>query len=126
MIYTANYNSSMRKILLTSRENTLIGLWFANQEYFLGSPKEPMEQKTEEPSLCAAQNWLDCYFAGEKPKTSELCLAPEGSAFRKAIWNILCQIPYGETMTYGEISKQAAAQADSLGMYQRAYLFPPR
>ena len=110
MIYTANYDSPMGEILLASKEGALIGLWFTDQKYFLGSLKEPMEQKSDEPVLHDVQNWLDRYFAGEKPDISELHLAPEGSAFRSAIWDILCQIPYGETMTYGEISKQVAAQ----------------
>ena len=110
MIYTANYDSPMGKILLASREETLVGLWFTDQKYFLGTLKEPMEKKTDEPALRAAQSWLDRYFAGEKPDISELRLAPEGSAFRKAVWDILCQIPYGKTMTYGDISKQVAFQ----------------
>lgn len=110
MVYTVHYDSPMGKILLASRRNALIGLWFTDQKYFLGSLKEPMEQNAEEPVLRAAQSWLDRYFAGKRPEISELRLAPEGSAFRKAVWDILCQIPYGKTMTYGEISKQVAAQ----------------
>ncbi len=110
MIYTANYDSPMGGILLASRGDALVGLWFTDQKYYLGSLKEPMEQKPDEPVLHTAQNWLDRYFAGEKPDVSELHLAPEGSAFRKAVWNILCQIPYGKTVTYGEISKQVASQ----------------
>ena len=35
-------------------------------------------------------------------------LHPIGSAFRQAVWNILLQIPYGQTMTYGEIARQLA------------------
>ena len=120
MIYTANYDSPMGRILLASREHALIGLWFTDQKYFLGSLKGPMEQKTDEPALCAAQIWLDRYFAGEKPEISELRLAPEGSVFRKAVWEILCQIPYGETMTYGEIARQTAAQFDREHMSAQA------
>lgn len=110
MIYTANYDSPMGEILLASRGDVLVGLWFTDQKYYLGSLKEPMEHKPDESVLHTAQNWLDRYFAGEKPNILELRLAPEGSAFRKAVWDILCQIPYGETMTYGEISKQVASQ----------------
>lgn len=43
---------------------------------------------------------------GEKPSISEIPLAPRGGEFRKTIWEILCQIPYGEVTTYGEIGKK--------------------
>ena len=59
--------------------------------------------------------WLDRYFNGEKPKISELSLAPRGSDFRQEVWKILCEIPYGQTLTYGQIaskiSKTMSAQA---------------
>lgn len=74
MIYTANYDSPMGEILLASREGALIGLWFTDQKYFLGSLKEPMEQKSDEPVLHDVQNWLDRYFAGEN------------RIFRNCIW----------------------------------------
>ncbi len=45
---------------------------------------------------------------GEKPKISELKLAPKGGEFRQSVWKILCEIPYGETTTYGEIAKEIA------------------
>ncbi|MCI9156887.1 MAG: methylated-DNA--[protein]-cysteine S-methyltransferase, partial [Lawsonibacter sp.] len=54
--------------------------------------------------------WLDRYFAGERPAISELPLAPIGSEFRKEVWQVLCEIPYGETTTYGEISQKIAAR----------------
>ena len=51
--------------------------------------------------------WLDVYFAGKEPDfTPSLHLI--GSDFRQAVWNILLSIPYGRTMTYGQIAKQLA------------------
>ena len=55
-----------------------------------------------------AKEWLDRYFAGEKPRISELKLEPAGSEFRKAVWEALCQIPYGEVVTYGELAQKMA------------------
>ena len=52
--------------------------------------------------------WLDRYFLGGKPLASELPLAPAGSEFRQMIWKILCKIPYGEVITYGDIAKRVA------------------
>lgn len=39
-----------------------------------------------------------------------LPLAPEGSEFRKAVWKILCEIPYGQVTTYGTIAKRIAKE----------------
>lgn len=60
--------------------------------------------------LSLAKLWLDRYFAGEKPDISELPLAPAGSAFRQEVWSLLREIPYGQTVTYGEIAKEIAAR----------------
>ena len=57
---------------------------------------------------CCAARWLDIYFSGREPDF--LPLHPQGSAFRQAVWALLLQIPYGKTVTYGELSHQIAAQ----------------
>jgi len=62
------------------------------------------------PVFDAAQKWLDRYFAGEKPGISEFLLAPIGGAFRQGVWVILCDIPYGEVITYGDIAKKMAVK----------------
>ena len=59
--------------------------------------------------LHQVQDWLDRYFAGQKPVISELPLAPAGSAFRRIVWKLLCEIPYGEVTTYGELAEKAAS-----------------
>ena len=94
------------KILLASKENQLIGLWIDRQKYYLGNLKENIQKKDDEIILVKAKKWLDEYFNGEKPKISELDLAPIGSDFAKNVWKILCEIPYGKVTTYGEIAKK--------------------
>ena len=96
------------KILLASKDNKLIGLWIDGQKYFLGNLKEEMQEKEDEIIFVKTKKWLDRYFNGEKPKISELDLAPMGSDFAKNVWKILCEIPYGEVTTYGEIAKKMA------------------
>lgn len=96
------------KILLASKDNKLIGLWIDGQKYFLGNLKEEMQEKEDEIIFVKTKKWLDRYFNGEKPKISELDLAPMGSDFAKNVWKILCEIPYGEVTTYGEIAKKIA------------------
>ena len=109
MIYTTYYNSPLGKILLASKDNKLIGLWIEGQKYYLGKyDTESIIQKDDEKIFIKTKNWLDRYFNGEKPIITELELAPIGSEFRKKVWKILCEIPYGKVTTYGEIAKQMA------------------
>jgi methylated-DNA-[protein]-cysteine S-methyltransferase len=110
MIYTTTYESPIGLLSLAADEKGICGLWIENQKYFgSGIPKETREGD-DFPLLKAAKSWLDRYFKGEKPLPQELPLHPSGSPFRQEVWKILCSIPYGQTMTYGEIAKQIAAK----------------
>lgn len=106
MIYTSNYASPLGGILLAADEIGMRGLWFDGQKYFARDlPAERIEQNT--PVLMEAERWLDVYFAGKDPDFVPP-LHPVGSPFQQAVWEILLQIPYGKTVTYGDISKQLA------------------
>ena len=72
------------------------------------------------PLFDTTKKWLDRYFAGEKPGISELSLAPIGGDFRQIIWNILCEIPYGEVITYGSIAKRVAEKTGRKSMSSQA------
>lgn len=120
MVYMTHYDSPVGDIFLAAKEESLIGLWISRQKYFLGSLKEPMREQNDYPVLVKTRNWLDRYFAGEKPEISELNLAPIGSDFRKAVWAELCQIPYGEVTTYGELSKKIAVKLGKQQMSAQA------
>ena len=54
------------------------------------------------------RRWLDLYFSGREPSFTP-ALNPMGSAFRRAVWEILLKIPYGKTTTYGQIAREIAA-----------------
>lgn len=110
MVYTSHYDSPIGALLLAERDGKLVGLWMEGQKYFLGSLREETQERESSPVLRQAGLWLDRYFAGERPAISELPLAPIGSEFRKEVWQVLCEIPYGETTTYREISQKIAAR----------------
>lgn len=110
MVYTSHYDSPIGTLLLAERDEKLVGLWMEGQKYFLGSLREESQERESSPVLRQAGLWLDRYFAGERPAISELPLAPIGSEFRKEVWQVLCEIPYGETTTYGEISQKLAVR----------------
>ena len=106
MTFTQHYDSPLGGILLAADETGLTGLWFDGQKYFArGLPAERAAQNT--PVLSAARRWLDIYFAGHEPDFLPP-LHPVGSEFRQEVWEILLQIPYGQTATYGEIARQLA------------------
>ena len=104
MTYTKHYTSPLGMILLAADDAGLTGLWFEGSKYFAAElPKAHIEQDT--PVLLETIQWLDAYFAGKEPNfTPPLHLI--GSDFRQAVWNILLSIPYGRTMTYGEIARR--------------------
>ena len=106
MTYIQHYDSPLGGILLAADEIGLTGLWFDGQKHFArGLSNERIAQET--PILAEAKRWLDIYFTGKAPDFTPP-LHPTGSEFRKAVWEILLQIPYGQTTTYGEIARQLA------------------
>ena len=87
---------------MASDGNALTGLWFNGQKYFAEGLAETAAAKTL-PVFDEAVRWLDIYFGGRRPDfTPPLKL--EGTAFRKEVWQLLLQISYGETTTYGELA----------------------
>lgn len=106
MTYIKKYKSPLGNITIASDGEAITGLWFAGQKYFESTIKGPVEE-TEFPVFEDTVRWLDCYFEGNIPGFTPP-LAPYGSPFSKAVWDILLAIPYGKTTTYGQIASQIA------------------
>ena len=104
--YRTQYHSAVGELTLASDGENLAGLWLDGQKYFGGTIPGAMMRKDELPVFSAAKDWLDCYFAGQKPDPAALPLAPIGWEFRQRVWRILMEIPYGAVITYGDIAKQ--------------------
>lgn len=108
MICTSEYHSPLGGILLAADEIGMRGLWFDGQKYFARDlPDERAERETA--IIAEAKRWLDIYFSGKEPDFTPP-LHPVGSPFRQAVWKILLEIPYGKTITYGDISNRLAKQ----------------
>ena len=106
MTFVQHYDSPLGGILLAADEEGMTGLWFDGQKYFAHDlPAEHTERNT--PVLSEAGRWLDIYFDGKEPDFMPP-LHPVGSDFRRAVWELLLQIPHGQTATYGEIARQLA------------------
>lgn len=106
MTFTQHYDSPLGGILLAADEIGLNGLWFDGQKYFARGLSSEQEER-ELPVLLEAKRWLDIYFTGKEPDFLPP-LHSIGSAFRRSVWEILLQIPYGRTTTYGEIARRLA------------------
>lgn len=106
MQYTTFYESPIGRMLLAADDAGLTGLWFEGQKYFARCLDRETEEK-ELPVFAEAKRWLDIYFSGKEPDFTPP-LHFTGTDFQKDVWEILCAIPYGQTMTYGAIADQLA------------------
>ena len=108
MMFTAHYQSPLGEILLAADEVGLTGLWFDRAKYYAAG-LAPKSTERETPPVTEAKRWLDVYFSGKMPDFMPP-LHPVGSPFRRAVWELLLEIPYGQTATYGELSRRLAAK----------------
>ena len=105
MNYTAHYDSPLGGITLASDGVALTGLWFEGQKHY-AAKLDPQHRECDDLSVFAeTKRWLDSYFSGQVPDFTPK-LAMRATPFRQAIWEILLTIPYGKTVTYGEIARQ--------------------
>ena len=117
---TCDYESPLGRILLAADDAGLTGAWFYGQRYFargLGDAEKNAAPvaPAETPVFLATCRWLDAYFAGERPDLADVPLAPRGTAFQRRVWSALLAIPYGETLTYGELAAELGSSPRAVG-----------
>lgn len=122
MYYSTTYPSPVGLLTLACDNDgkNLVGLWMEGQKYHGDTIPETMVEQNDISLFDTTKKWLDRYFAGEKPDISELPLAPIGGKFRQGVWSILCEIPYGEVITYGGIAKKMAVKMNKESMSSQA------
>jgi methylated-DNA-[protein]-cysteine S-methyltransferase len=118
MIYTCTVETPLGGMTAAATDEALTGLWFIGQKYFplvtavwIGDPDHEI--------LGATRNYLTRYFSGEAG-APDIRLAPQGSAFQKAVWEILLAIPKGHVTTYGQIARDIAGSRGSASMSAQA------
>ena len=96
------------EVRLRSDGKSLTGLWFVGQ---VNDAKDnsDIEIKDDLPIFGQVETWLESYFSGEQTPI-KIPLQPKGTVFQEEVWKILQEIPYGETMTYGEIAQRIAKE----------------
>lgn len=119
MQYVSHYFSTMGELLLTSDGEALTGLSFKGEETIPVPVQSACPEEVRIPAFEQTKRWLDVYFTGRDPGI----LPPvrlQGTPFREAVWQILLTIPYGTTVTYGEIAGRIAQEKKRARMSAQA------
>jgi methylated-DNA-[protein]-cysteine S-methyltransferase len=102
MISYTRIDSPLGPLLLVADEAGLRQIHFVNGR----RPAKPEPEWQEDATLLQEPiRQLRAYFAGDL-ETFDLPLAPEGTPFQLKVWKLLCDIPYGETISYGELARR--------------------
>lgn len=96
------------EVTLSGDGEALTGLWFRDQKYF-GSTLSGGEEEKPLPLFARTEEWLSLYFSGRDPGFLPP-LRPRGTPFRRRVWELLQRIPYGQTVTYGDLARQLARE----------------
>lgn len=104
-MYRMDYPSPVGVMTLASDGESLTGAWFLKQKYYGAGLPANAQTCPDLPVFRQAVAWLDAYFGLEAlPPLPPL--APAGTPFRQAVWELLGEIPWGATTTYGELAQQ--------------------
>ena len=111
------YTSPIGLLSIVATDQYLFGIWVEGQNHFeRGLIVDNIEEVKTHPVLNQAISYLDDYFLGQNLSLSELPLAPIGTDFEKKVWSYLQEIPFGTTVTYGQIAKDlSVASAQAVG-----------
>ena len=97
-------------LLMCSDGKVLTGLWFAgsrdDDKQSLGIVETRCATSLQPPIIQDTFRWLDNYFSGRQPDFTPAYRMEGLTPFRKAVLDIVCEISFGQTMTYGEIAKR--------------------
>ena len=108
MQYITNYESPLGNITIAGDGENITGLWFDTQK----PSEEVLEvnyKKQDLPVFELTKKWLDIYFKGKDPGFIPPVKVNE-TDFRNRVCEIMLEIPYGETTTYGKIAQQIAGE----------------
>lgn len=104
MEYTRSWTSPLGGMTLASNGEALTGLWFDGQKVFASTLSAARSDRNL-PVFDETVRWLDIYFSGKAPGFTP-AMRLTGTAFQHAVWDILLTIPYGQTMTYGQVAER--------------------
>ena len=94
--------SPVGPLLLVARGAELVRLHFVSGRKPVDVPAGSVEDASTLPST---REQLTEYFNGTR-RVFDVPLALEGTAFQRRVWTALCEIPYGETISYGQLARR--------------------
>jgi len=95
-------DSPIGELLLTGDGESVTGIWMQSHR---SEWRRTKAWRRDDAALASTRVQLSEYFAGERSEF-DLPLAAEGTAFQRKVWTALCTIPYGETLSYGELARR--------------------
>lgn len=118
MAWIYHYASPLGDMTMASDGEALVSLCFDGQKHFSTAlPSGAVEGRL--PVFNMTSRWLDIYFSGNEPDFMPP-LKMQGTDFRQAVWKILLDIPYGKTITYGEIAARLVRERGLKAMSAQA------
>jgi len=116
--FISHCDSPLGKMLMASDGEFLTGLWFPKGRYF-AEGLFGKEIERELPVFDKTKEWLGIYFSGKDPGFLPK-IKLEGSSFRKRVFELMLEIPYGKTITYGDIADRVALEKGQSSMAAQA------
>ena len=142
-MFVATYPSPLGTIVMESDGEVLTALRFGAEQVDMqsgnsGNETAPHSMPTQAIAVFdEVRRWQDEYFSGKRTenavmgtkKDGRIAVRPKGTAFQQRVWQTLLTIPYGETVSYGEIArmvgcKSAQAVGQAVGANPVALLIP--
>lgn len=119
IVVRATVETPIGRMMMASDGEALTALcledwWWAASELSQGRGADDINDSDIDDSNAAevfhqTREWLEAYFAGEHPKIGAAPpLNPHGTPFQHEVWDLVAEIPYGETVSYGELSAELA------------------
>lgn len=103
--------SPVGQLTLAADGQAITGLWLEGQKYFCAGLSEDVKEK-DLSVFSQAEAYLAAYFSGS-PLPPLPPLRPAGTAFQRAVWALLAEIPYGQTRTYGALAAELRRRGTS-------------
>lgn len=97
-------------LTLASDGEVLTGCWFEHDRNLERGAAGVLVRDDALAAFGPARDWLERYFAGEKPAASELAYHADGTELQCAVWAELERVPYGRVTSYGELARALEAR----------------
>lgn len=98
------YPSPIGELRITFYEDSIVELILPCQNTRYADAVYDVDRRISQTAVL----WLDKYFSSKNPQISEVLLRPSGTEFQIEVWERLCRIPYGTTVTYGQLASEIA------------------